>query len=208
MIERCRTCGHDDRTVCNRPDCPYGCRYDGPSARSIPRFADEPKAPTIQGVRPDRDQLGLRLASVWSMRGTCARRRVGCVLMDRDGYQLSAGYNGPAAGEAHCTEYPCAGATQPSGQGLDLCEAIHAEANAILRCPDIRQIHVAYVTASPCIHCVKLLMNTACERIVFSERYAHDEAAKALWLRPRHYPLGGPGSIEAVAPVKRTWEQL
>lgn len=136
--------------------------------------------------RIDRDQLGLLLASVWSLRGTCARRRVGCVLFDVDGHELGTGYNGPAAGEVHCSEaqiYRCAGADLPSGEGLDQCAALHAESNSLLRCRDVSRIWTAYVTHSPCIHCVKLLMNTGCRRIVFRERYAHDAAASELWLK-------------------------
>ena len=63
--------------------------------------------------RPSRDATGIALAKVWATRGTCARRRVGAVLFDADGYQLAAGYNGPAAGEPHCTERPCPGAGWP-----------------------------------------------------------------------------------------------
>ena len=133
--------------------------------------------------RITRDELGLLLAHAWSLRGTCARRRVGCVLVDVDGYQLASGYNGPAAGQVHCTETPCPGVGLPSGIGLENCEALHAEQNALLRCPDVRLVHTAYVTNSPCITCVKLLMNTGCQRIVFAERYAHDEPARALWQR-------------------------
>jgi dCMP deaminase len=133
-------------------------------------------------ARLNRDQLGLLLAHAWSLRGTCARRRVGCVLMDADGYQVGAGYNGPPSGHPHCTDEPCAGASLASGEGLELCEAVHAEANALLRLADPRRVHAAYVTHSPCLHCVKLLMNTSCRRIVFAEPYAHDEAARALWL--------------------------
>lgn len=133
--------------------------------------------------RIGRDQLGLALAATWALRGTCARRQVGCVLVDRDGYQLSSGYNGPASGQPHCVEDPCAGAGLPSGTGLDACEAVHAEENALLRCADVRLIHTCYVTVSPCVSCVKKLLNTSCERIVFRDPYAHDEAARRLWLR-------------------------
>lgn len=135
-------------------------------------------------MRISRDALGLGLAFLWSQRGTCARRNVGCVLFDLDGYQLSAGYNGPASQQQHCTDAtPCPGRGSPSGQGLELCEAIHAEQNALLRCPDVRLIHACFVTHSPCVHCVKLLMNTECRRIVFAERYSHDVPARDLWLR-------------------------
>lgn len=78
--------------------------------------------------------------------------------------------------------HSCAGATLPSGQGLDNCQAIHAEQNALLQCRDVMTIHTCYVTTSPCLTCVKLLMNTSCKRIVFSEPYAHKDAA-LLWAK-------------------------
>jgi deoxycytidylate deaminase len=36
------------------------------------------------------------------------------------------------------------------------------------------------VTASPCMTCCKLLLNTSCQRIVYVEEYPHS-AAKDLW---------------------------
>jgi dCMP deaminase len=124
----------------------------------------------------------LMMAEAISMRGTCARRRVGCILTDSLGKILSTGYNGTPQGMPHCIDTPCKGADLPSGTGLDLCESIHAEANALLQCPNVGIIHVAYVTASPCIHCVKLLLNTGCCKIIFLEDYPHTEA-KDLWER-------------------------
>jgi dCMP deaminase len=67
-----------------------------------------------------------------------------------------------------------------SGQGLDACEAIHAEQNALLQCRDVHLIKTCYLTLSPCITCVKLLLNTSCERIVFIEEYV-DARPKDLW---------------------------
>lgn len=141
-------------------------------------------------ARPTRDATGLALAQIWALRGTCARRQVGCVLVDAYGWPVSSGYNGPASGLPHCRNFGdgenyrrCAGAEQPSGAGLDLCEAVHAEANALMRCADVRQISTCYVTHSPCVSCTKLLLNTSCQFVVFGERYAHDAAAKELWTR-------------------------
>jgi dCMP deaminase len=152
-------------------------------------------------VRIDRDEWGLQLAEVTAKRGTCLRRQVGCVLTNVAGMVLATGYNGVASGQPHCnsavpslylfadtrtreplTTFPhaCPGVGFPSGQGLDACRAIHAEANALLQCSDVYQIHTCYVTASPCVHCVKLLMNTGCGRIVFREVYPHP-AAPDLW---------------------------
>jgi len=77
--------------------------------------------------------------------------------------------------------HACSGATAPSGMDLDSCQAIHAEQNALLQCRDIHTIHTAYVTASPCITCCKLLLNTSCQRIVYIEEYPHS-AAKDSWI--------------------------
>lgn len=74
----------------------------------------------------------------------------------------------------------CSGAEAPSGQSLDSCQAIHAEQNALLQCRDVYAIDTAYVTASPCVTCCKLLLNTSCKRIVFKEEYPHGQS-EALW---------------------------
>lgn len=155
--------------------------------------------------RLTRDEWGLALARVTARRSTCCRRSVGCVLVDDLGHVLATGYNGVAAGQAHCNEsrlvpdhvgmtttgalelatrldypYACPGVGSPSGMNLDGCRAIHAEQNALLQCRDVQAIRTCYVTASPCLTCVKLLLNTGCRRIVFGEVYPHPEA-EALW---------------------------
>ena len=78
--------------------------------------------------------------------------------------------------------YPhaCPGAKAASGTNLDGCHAIHAEQNALLQCRDVYSIETCYTTTSPCITCVKLLMNTSCQRIVFRDEYPHQEARK-IW---------------------------
>ena len=152
-------------------------------------------------MRPSRDEWALKLALLTAQRATCCRRQVGCVLLNSRGHVLATGYNGVATGLPHCNHvehvecatvgepepklvktflHACAGAWSPSGTNLDACQAIHAEQNALLQCRDIYQIHTAYVTASPCVTCCKLLLNTSCERIVFVEEYPHS-AARELW---------------------------
>lgn len=124
------------------------------------------------------------MAQVVALRATCARRSVGCVLVNGRNHVLATGYNGPAAGESHCISNPCAGVDLPSGTGLDACVAIHAEQNALLQCREVWDIRAAYITTSPCIHCVKLFKNTGCRRIVFSEKYSepHYSSARKEWL--------------------------
>jgi dCMP deaminase len=121
---------------------------------------------------------------------------VGCVLVDRLGHVTATGYNGRPTGFAHCNRgvpgpgglglwetHPdaCPGALAEPGEDLGGCEAVHAEQNALLQCDDVQAIGTAYVTVSPCTHCVKMLLNTGCRRIVFREPYAHDDHARHLW---------------------------
>lgn len=136
-------------------------------------------------MRPSADEYFLAMAELVAMRSTCARRSVGCVLVNSRQHVLATGRNGVATGVPHCRDgILCAGATAPSGSSLELCEAIHAEANALLQCRDVWEIDTVYCTASPCIHCVKLLMNTGAMRIVFGQTYPHDRS-QDLWIRSR-----------------------
>jgi len=144
----------------------------------------------------------MQLAVITSLRSTCARRQCGCILLDERNHVIATGYNGVASGLQHCkdsasyyyrgdvnlghvdsprlAEYACPGASLDSGEGLELCMAIHAEQNAILQCSDVYKIKSVYSTTSPCITCTKLLLNTSCTEIVFKEKYPHEEAAE-LW---------------------------
>ena len=134
-------------------------------------------------MRIEQHVAMLAVADTLSCRSTCARREVGCVLTDVNGKIIGTGYNGVATGQPHCNEgNECAGASAPSGTNLDACEAIHAEQNALLQCSNVMEIFTAYCTASPCITCTKLLLNTRCREIRFMEEYPHMEA-RDLWKR-------------------------
>ena len=130
--------------------------------------------------RPSKTTYFLAMAKLVSTRGTCARRRVGCVLVDKHGLVLATGYNGNGRGQGHCIDSPCEGAKFKSGEGLEKCEAIHAEQNAILQCKNTEHIEKAYITLSPCVTCVKLLLNTSCKEIVYLEDYVNKDAER-IW---------------------------
>lgn len=145
--------------------------------RLVPRYVS-----TVRSRRVSFYEYALRLAETVASRGTCARRQVGCVLMNERRHVLATGYNGVPAGARHCDQEPCPGAGLPSGTGLDLCEAVHAEANALLQCHDVWDAAYCFTTTSPCVPCVKLLLNTGVREVVFRTPYAHDEAASRLWV--------------------------
>lgn len=132
--------------------------------------------------RPDWDEYFSMMALVVATRGSCCRRRVGCVLVSADKRTLSTGYNGKAAGLPNCLDIPCSGAVHGGGMCLDQCEAIHAELNALIRCTDVNLIDTVYVTCSPCVSCVNVLLGTGAKRIVFTEKYSHNEESCRRWV--------------------------
>lgn len=140
-------------------------------------------------MRPSSDAVFLGIAFVLAERGSCPRRKVGCVLVDQNRHILATGYNGAPKGAPHCLSNPCAGASLPSGTGLELCEAIHAEQNALIRCKEPNSVHTAYVTTFPCIHCFKMLANTSCARIVYCHGYG-DHTSPVMELNAKlAYPM-------------------
>ena len=122
----------------------------------------------------------LKMALLVSERGTCARRKVGSIFVNKRNHVIATGYNGNPSGFPHCTDKPCAGAKSKSGTDLDKCEAIHAEQNALLQCKNVYDIDRVYTTLEPCVHCVKLLLNTSTQQIIYGEKYVHD-LARNLW---------------------------
>lgn len=144
--------------------------------------------------RLTKDQWAMHLVDVTANRSTCLSRQVGCILTDIRGHVLATGYNGAASGLPHCTDTGvCYKSGFQSGLGLDHCVATHAEQNALLQCHDVYKIHTVYVSASPCVTCTKLLMNTSAKRIVFRNVYPHT-LSKDLWC---HKDIAG-----------RTWERF
>jgi dCMP deaminase len=130
-------------------------------------------------MRPTKDQWFMEISEVTATRATCPRRQVGAVIVDDKGYILSTGYNGTPNGLPHCIDEPCEGAHCVSGTGLDLCQALHAEQNAIARLKEPFEARTMYVTTAPCMSCTKLALATSIERVVFKSDYV--SSGKELW---------------------------
>lgn len=120
-------------------------------------------------MRIDHDTYFLKVAQTVALRSPCLSRQVGCVLVDSQNHIMSTGYNGVPRNIEHC-QY-CQREGKDSGRDLYECLAVHAEQNALLQCSDVNKIKVAYITCSPCEICLRLLMNTSTECLVFSEIY-------------------------------------
>lgn len=133
-------------------------------------------------MRPALDTTMIAIAQILAQRATCSKLAVGCVLTDRQGRILATGYNGVPRGCPHCIDVPCPGANAPAG--ADLCEAVHAEQNALLQCKDIDKIDTCWTTHMPCMRCIKELMNTNCSKIVYYDGSVAQQSAMDLWLHP------------------------
>ena len=126
--------------------------------------------------RPSWDQYFLTITRQVAERSTCNRAKVGAVIV-REKNILASGYNGAPAGLPHCTEVGCLiyQSKTPTGESEENCyRTIHAEINAIAQAAKngvgIRDADI-YVTHTPCIHCLKVLINTGIKRIFYEKEY-------------------------------------
>jgi dCMP deaminase len=122
------------------------------------------------------DQYFLTITRQVAERSTCPRAKVGAVIV-RDKNILATGYNGAPAGLPHCTDVGCLvyHSRTPTGEIEENCyRTIHAEINAIAQAAkngvSIRGADI-YVTHTPCIHCLKVLINTGIKRIFYEKEY-------------------------------------
>jgi len=89
----------------------------------------------LRRSRPDRHEHFLNRAKVVAERSTCLRRKVGAIIVSKDGVELSSGYVGSPRGMKHCIDTGICLRTNlkiPSGQQYELCRSVHAEQNAII----------------------------------------------------------------------------
>ncbi len=110
------------------------------------------------------DKRYLRMARIWAENSYCKRRQVGAILV-KDRMIISDGFNGTPAGFENVCEDE-AGITKPY--------VLHAEANAITkvaRSNNSSDGSTLYITASPCLDCAKLIIQSGITRVVFNEFY-------------------------------------
>ena len=138
----------------------------------------------MKKTRPDWNSYFMEIARIVSKRSTCLRRSVGAVIV-KEKRILSTGYNGPPMGLAHCEDIGCVREQQNvlSGERHELCRGLHAEQNAIIQAAvfgtSIKD-SVLYCTNTPCVVCVKMLINAGVKEIVFMGDYPDDLAKQIL----------------------------
>ena len=118
------------------------------------------------------DERYLRMAQVWSENSYCQRRKVGALVV-KEKMIISDGYNGTPSGFENVCEDD--NVTKPY--------VLHAEANAITklaRSHNNSEGATLYVTASPCIECAKLIIQSGIKRVVYGEKYRLDDGINLL----------------------------
>ena len=114
----------------------------------------------------------LRMARIWAENSYCKRRQVGALVV-KDKMIISDGYNGTPSGFENVCEDN--NVTKPY--------VLHAEANAITklaRSSNNSEGSTLYVTASPCVECAKLIIQSGIKRVVYAEKYRLDDGIKLM----------------------------
>lgn len=110
------------------------------------------------------DKRYMRMARIWAENSYCERRKVGALLV-KNKMIISDGYNGTPSGfENQCEDE----------SNISKPYVLHAEANAIskvARSHNSSDNATMYVTASPCIECAKLIIQSGIKRVVYGEKY-------------------------------------
>lgn len=119
------------------------------------------------------------MAITLAQRATCLDKQVGCVITNIENEIIATGYNGAPRRELHCIDLGYC--IKNAFHNKNRCSSAHAEQNALLQCRVPEQIHTIYVTLSPCVSCIRIIMNTLCQRIVFKTEHKHPWA-KEKWL--------------------------
>lgn len=129
-------------------------------------------------TRPERREYFLGIAEATAARSTCMRRQYGAVIV-KNGVIVSTGYNGSPRQATNCCDVGECWRTAhniPHGERYEMCQAVHAEANAIINAiPSDREGATLYLVGlengkriehpQPCELCAKLIRNAQIRRV-------------------------------------------
>ena len=110
------------------------------------------------------DDKYMQMAAIWATNSYCKRRQVGALLV-KDRMIISDGYNGTPSGFENICE---------DENGVTKPYVLHAEANAISKVAksgNSAEGATLYVTASPCMECSKLIIQSGIRRVVYRDEY-------------------------------------
>lgn len=115
----------------------------------------------------------LQMAGIWAKNSYSKRLQVGALLV-KDRMIISDGYNGTPSGFENVCE---------DENGVTKPYVLHAEANAITKVAKSNNSSAGatlYITASPCMECAKLIIQSGISRVVYRDAYRLDDGIKLL----------------------------
>ncbi len=113
----------------------------------------------------------IRMAEELAKRSTCARLQVGTVITDEMlEHVVALGYNGNARG------FPNRCDSDVPGK----CGCIHSEQNALVKAPGDLRNKVAFITASPCPMCAKLIIQANVSFVYYRNAYRDPAGVELL----------------------------
>jgi dCMP deaminase len=119
------------------------------------------------------DRRYLRMARIWAENSYCIRRKVGALIV-KERMIISDGYNGTPTGFENICE---------DNLGSTKAYVLHAEANAITKVAQSSNSSkeaTLYTTASPCLECAKLIIQSGITRVVYGEEYRITDGIELL----------------------------
>lgn len=128
--------------------------------------------------RLNKDEYFLGIAEAVAKRSTCIRRQYGAVIV-KDDVIVSTGYNGSPRNVENCCDVGSCWREAhniPHGERYEMCQAVHAEANAIINAnrADMNGATLYLVgledgkrieKPEPCLLCRKLIRNAQIRRV-------------------------------------------
>jgi dCMP deaminase len=129
-------------------------------------------------VRASWDETLLAMARLLAdSRSDCRRARHAAIIFDEETKDIvSLGYNGLASNAGSCLAGDCSRgllskeevpSLAPYSHGPGRCDAVHAEANAIMRAGRETRGKTIYVTGEPCHGCSVLIQGAGITRVVY-----------------------------------------
>ena len=155
----------------------------------------------------------LRIAREVSKHSKCLSRQIGAVIV-KDKNIVSTGYNGPARGVKHCNERkidfyrdldekpvtsivadeligmcPRRKWEYPSGQGLHLCQAGHAERNALIQSAKhgiaTKGASLYCACPLPCMPCIIEIINAGIKEVIFLKGKDYDTYSRVILIESK-----------------------
>lgn len=125
------------------------------------------------------DSTYMQIAKQMASLSYAKRKKVGAIIVSKNGQLISQGFNGTPTGRDNCCEY-----IDDNGNLITKDEVLHAESNALSKCVRFGGASsdqaTIYVTLSPCINCAKQIIQAGIKRVVCQEIYKTIDGIKLL----------------------------